>query len=79
MQDDVICLKFTPKPRLHEMFLEPLPPSCCFHKVIPFISVPWENVLLKRYKSALLKAKLGGEIGYSDVNTHKALLIYFFI
>ena len=53
MHDDVICLKFTPKPRLYEFFLEPLPPSCCFDEVIRLcISVPWQFVILKIYKSA---------------------------
>ena len=32
--DDVICLKLTTKPRLHEIFLEDLPPSCFFNEVI---------------------------------------------
>ena len=66
MHDDVICLKFTTKPRLQETFLEPLPSSCCFHEVILAISVPWGKV-------RTLKAswRLGGEIGYSDVNTLK--------
>ena len=59
-----------PKPRLHEINLGLLLSSCCFYEVILGISVPWEFVLLKIYKSALnLKARLGG--GYSDVNTHK--------
>ena len=47
MHDDVICFKFTTKPCVHKIFLEPLPPSCCFHKVIVCILVPWEIVLLK--------------------------------
>ena len=68
MHDDAICLKFTPaKLRLQEIFLEPLPPSCCFHEVMLCISVPWETVLLK---VRTLKVRLGGEIGYSDLNTH---------
>ena len=68
--DDVICLKFTPKPPLHEIFLETLSPSCSFHKVILCISVPLEV--------CILKVRLGGEIGYSDVTTHKGYwpLIY---
>ena len=53
MYDDVICLKFTPKPRLHDIFLDPLPPSCCCSRGILCILVPWEFVLLKMYKSAL--------------------------
>ena len=52
MHDDIICLKVTAKPHLHEMFPESLPPFCCFHEVILCISVPWEFVL-KICKSAL--------------------------
>ena len=36
-------LKIHPKPRLHEIFLDPLPLSCCFHEVILCISVPWSS------------------------------------
>ena len=51
MRDDIIFLKFTTKPHLHEMFLEHLQPSCCFHEVILCVSVPWEFVFLKIYQS----------------------------
>ena len=54
---------------IHELFLEPLPPSCHLHEVILCTSVPWVIV-------RTLKARLGSEIGYSDVNTQKGYYPY---
>ena len=53
MRDDVICLQFTTKLPLHDIFLEDLQPSCCFHEVILCIVVPGEFFILVNYKSAL--------------------------
>ena len=62
MHDDIICIKFTTKPRLHETFLKPLP---------FFVSWCLGNSFFLKFKVRTLKVRLGGEIGYSDVNMHK--------
>ena len=53
-------LKFTTKPSLHETF------SNLCHLLVVFMRLFFVTWCLRT-----LKARLGGEIAYSDVNTHK--------
>ena len=58
MHDDILCLKFTTKPRLHKLFLTLCHLCAVFTWVFFSSSLLWELVHDKIYKFALRKRGL---------------------
>ena len=70
MRDYVTCPKFTNKPRLPDIF-QTFVTFELFSRLYSFHLCCFVNYFLIKFKTCILKPRLGGDFSYSDVIMHK--------